>query len=90
MFTKLLKVPFSTLRSKGHKNSAYIDDSALFGTTQTSCLQNVKQSAQLLDSLGFTIHPDKSVFYPTQILTYCGGWQLSGPGARRRVRPNLL
>ena len=71
-FTKLLKVPFSVLRSQGHESSAYIDDSALFGLTKQACLNNIDQSMQLLDGLGFTIHPEKSVIQPSQVLIYLG------------------
>ena len=71
-FSKLLKIPFSYLRARGHVNYAYIDDSALFGTSFDSCRENVTQTVQLFDALGFTIHPTKSIFQPSQTLTYLG------------------
>lgn len=71
-FTKLLKIPFSALRKRGHVNSSYIDDSALFGTSFDSCQRNVTDTVRLMDGLGFTVHPEKSVMLPTQILTYLG------------------
>ena len=71
-FTKILKVPFTLLRSQGHGNSAYIDDSCLLGFTYENCIQNITDTVTLFDKLGFTIHPDKSCFVPTQILTYLG------------------
>ena len=71
-FTKLLKIPFKYLRERGHANSAYIDDSCLVDTSSEGCLQNVTDTAYLLDSLGFTVHPVKSCFEPTQVLVYLG------------------
>merc|ERR1711893_522425 len=63
-FTKILKVPFTALREQGHDSSAYLDDSALFGQTFQSCEENIQDTMKLLDSLGFTIHPEKSVLTP--------------------------
>ena len=71
-FTKVLRVPFTHLRSKGHESSAYIDDSALFAQSFDSCMENIHDTMELMDSLGFTIHPEKSVIKPTHILTYLG------------------
>ena len=61
IFTKLLKPVYATLRSMGHLNSGYIDDSYLQGDTIT-----------LFTKLGFHIHPEKSVFIPSQKLTFLG------------------
>ena len=71
-FTKVLKVPFAVLRGQGHENSAYLDDSALFGGSKEACTENVQDTIQLLDSLGFTVHPEKSVIVPSHILIYLG------------------
>lgn len=71
-FTKALKAPFSTLRAQGHDNSAYIDDSCLIGDTFEQCTENVQATALLLDKLGFTIHPEKSIFIPVHQLVYLG------------------
>ncbi|CAG2208359.1 unnamed protein product [Mytilus edulis] len=68
IFTKILKVVFSKLRSKGHCNTPYIDDSLLVSKTFSGCQSNIIDTVQLLDHLGFTIHPDKSVLQPTQII----------------------
>ena len=72
MFTKLLKPVFSTLRKLGHANVVYIDDSLLQGATVENCSLNVNDTACLLDSLGFTVHPEKSVFKPSQSITFLG------------------
>ena len=71
-FTKILKVPFAYLRARGHSNSAYIDDSFLNAGTVKSCADTVITTVSLLDGLGFTVHPDKSCFVPTQRITYLG------------------
>ena len=36
------------------------------------CFFNVLNTIEILRSLGFTIHPDKSKFIPTQCITYLG------------------
>ena len=71
-FTKLMKVVFSTLRKLGHTVIAYIDDSLLLGDTYDDCATNIKDTVLLLDSLGFTIHPDKSILTPTQSIVFLG------------------
>ena len=71
-FTKVMSPPFKHLRSKGHLSVKYLDDSLLIGETARICLNNVTDTVNLLRSLGFTIHPDKSVFVPTQKITFLG------------------
>ena len=72
IFTKLPKPVYATLHSMGHLNSGYIDDSYLQGDTVADCQQNVGDSVTLFTRLGFFIHPEKSVFVPTQRLTFLG------------------
>ena len=72
LFTKLLKPVYATLRSMGHLNSGYIDDSYLQGDTFNECSSNVTATANMMTSRGFTLHPDKSVFIPTQVLLFLG------------------
>ena len=71
-FTKLLKPVYCYLRKKGHISSGYIDDSYLQGDGYQDCLANVADTIKLFDSLGFIVHPEKSVFIPTQIITFLG------------------
>ena len=59
VFTKLLKPVFAFLRRRGHQNVGYIDDSLLAAASFLSCWHNVQDTVFLMDSLGFTIHPDK-------------------------------
>jgi len=71
-FTKLLKPVYCYLRQKGHLSSGYIDDSYLQGDEYQDCLANVGNTIKLFDSLGFIIHLEKSVFLPTQTITFLG------------------
>ena len=50
----------------------YIDDSYLQGDTRNECRRNIVSTATLFTELGFSIHPSKSVFLPTQNLTFLG------------------
>ena len=70
--TKLLKPVYATLRSTGHLNLRYIDDSYLQGDTSAECHKNVVDTIMLFTKLGFHIHPVKSVFIPSQKLTFLG------------------
>lgn len=72
IFTKVLKPLFSALRKTGHTNVAYIDDSLLQSDTFNSCKQNVKDTLDLVDSLGLTAHPEKSVALPSQTIEFVG------------------
>lgn len=71
-FTKLMKPPMTALHRLGHISSNYIDDPILQGRTYTDCVHNVIDTVSQLDPLGFVIHPDKSVFIPTQVLVILG------------------
>ena len=71
-FTKLLKPTLSTLHLRGHVSSAYLDDMYLRGKTYRGCVDNVIDSVQVVDSLGFVAHPDKSTFIPSQRLECLG------------------
>ena len=72
LFVKLSKPVWSHLRKMGHMNSAFIDDSFLVGDSLSDCRRNVMDSAHVVRSSGFVIHPTKSVFDPVQILPYLG------------------
>ena len=71
-FTKVMPHPFKHLRSKGHLLVKDLDDSLLIGETVRICLNNVTDTVNLLRSLCFNIHSDKSVFVPTQKITFLG------------------
>ena len=71
-FTKLLKPPLTELHKKGHISASYIDDLYLQGKTYDLCVSNVIDTFIQFDSLGFTIHLEKSVFVPSQRLALLG------------------
>ena len=72
IFTKFLKPVLSYLREIGYLSVVYVDDSYLQGQTFEQYLQNITETVRLLQSLGFTVHPEKSVLKPTQKLTFLG------------------
>ena len=72
IFTKITKIPFSVLRGQGHISVVYVDDSWLAGDTFEECMCNINDTIELLISLGFTIHPQKSVLTPTKKITFLG------------------
>lgn len=72
VFTKLLKPVFAHLRSLGHVSTAYIDDYCLQGDSYDSCLNNIRDTIHLIDSLGLTVHPEKSILIPTKQIVFLG------------------
>ena len=71
-FTKLYKPILATLRLKGHIIICYIDDLFLLGISYNECVSTIIDTFTLLESLGFVIHSDKSVFIPTQRIVFLG------------------
>ena len=71
-FTKILKPAYSFLRSKGHVSFGYMDDSCLQRDTYEECKHNGQDTVNLFGKLGFLTHAEKSVFEPTQIITFHG------------------
>ena len=71
-FTKLLKPVFATLRERGHLSTAFLNDSFLVAEAEMSCAQNIHDTVKLLQSLGFIVHPEKSVFEPTHRIQHLG------------------
>ena len=69
-FTKLMKPPIATLRLYGHIIAIYIDDLINLGLIFDECLKNVITSMKFLNSLGFIIHPEKSIFLQKQETTF--------------------
>ena len=67
VFTKIMKPVFATLRAKCFISTAYIDDSCLQESTFDDCKQNIDTTVAPMDSLGLTIHLDKSVLIPTNL-----------------------
>ena len=67
-----MKPPIATLRLDGHFIAIYIDDLINVGLTYGAYVKNFLASIKLLNSLGFIIHPDKSIFLPKQEITFLG------------------
>lgn len=72
VYTKIMKPVFAHLRSRGFISSAYIDDSCLQGSTWMDCVNNTIATVELMDSLGLTVHPEKSVFSPCKQIIFLG------------------
>ena len=72
LFTKILEPIYADLHSVGHVSKGHIDDSFLVGYTRSACEQNIQDTVECFDSLGFVIHPEKSVLIPTQELEFLG------------------
>ena len=72
LFTKLLKPPFAKLRSLGYCIVGYIDDTLLIAPSKEEAEMAVNHTAIVLSELGFIIHPRKSIFNPTQQISYLG------------------
>ena len=72
IFTKVSKVPFSHLRSKGFVSVVFVDDSYLQGNTYERGLYNIEGTTELLLNLGITIHLAKPILTPTQRITFLG------------------
>ena len=72
IFTKLLKPPLAFLRSMGLTIISYIDDTLIISNTREQSVKAVMETATTLSDLGFVIHPDKSLFSPTQEIKFLG------------------
>ena len=71
-FTKITKALFGYLREIGYQNTFYIDDSFLIEISFQRCFDNMMATVDYSTKAGFVVNPDKSVLWPTQILTYLG------------------
>lgn len=72
IFTKLTKPLLARLRTNGFTNSIYIDDLLLISKDEELSNINVGITSDLLDKAGFTIHPVKSEFKPSQVIEFLG------------------
>ena len=69
-FTKLLKPPLSYLRLQQVTVAEFIDDLITLGRSFAECERNIKLIVTLLDSLGFVVHPNKSIFVPARSIEH--------------------
>ena len=72
IFTKILKPVFATLRAKfGHSCLGYIDDSLNLADSYAETERATLHAVELLISLGFMIHPEKSILIsPRRLLNF--------------------
>ena len=70
-FTKLMKPPFSFLRSEGYLSVIYVEDYYLQGDSFTKCAKNLVR-IDILESLGFYIKMEKSEIISKQQITFLG------------------
>ena len=68
-FTKLLKAPLAYLHRRLINIAVSIDDLFTCSPSYVKCEQNIKCSINLLESLGFIIHP---LFVPRRCFEYLG------------------
>lgn len=72
IFTKTLKPVLATLHKMGHISVAHIDDCFLQSQSYDQCVGNVIDTILLFDSLGWVVHPLKSIFIPAQEIITLG------------------
>ena len=72
VFTKITKPLMAVLRSQGFSNSIYIDDILLTADTFEEISSNVKETIQIFDAAGFTVHTKKSVVHGTKNIEFLG------------------
>ena len=72
LFTKILKPIFAWFRHQGYRCSYYVDDSINMNRDQTVCHSTTCTMANTMESLGFLINKEKSVFEPSQRIVYFG------------------
>ena len=92
-----MKPVYSTLRTRGHVSSGYLDDSFLLGDTSVQCQSNVNSTYSLFGDLGFNVSREKSVTQPTQVIEHLGFvlnpinmtvsliWQADGSKIEKRI-----
>lgn len=64
VFTKIMKVVVKYLRSLGFSSVIYLDDILCIESTYERCLENINQTVNLLQWLGFMVNFRKSVLNP--------------------------
>ena len=72
IFTKVLKVVLTFLRSRGLRVSAWFDDIVIVASSVNLLLEHLYFAKLILKSLGFLINDAKSSFAPSQSLSHLG------------------
>lgn len=72
IYTKVLRPVYAWFRKQGFRCSYYIDDSLNMNKDRDVCMSNALKISETLQSLGYTINKEKSVFIPTQRIIFFG------------------
>ncbi|XP_057338526.1 uncharacterized protein LOC130676391 [Microplitis mediator] len=72
LFTKISKPIANFLRSLGFLSVVYLDDWLCFGRDIEECLNNLNQTKQCLESVGFVVNKDKSTLLPDTRCQFLG------------------
>ena len=72
IFSKVLKVAITFLRSKGIKMSFYLDDIIIVSSSPSLLQQHVAFTVKFLSNLGFFINFEKSSLNPSRSITHLG------------------
>ncbi|KAL7287587.1 hypothetical protein TKK_0018234 [Trichogramma kaykai] len=72
IFIKILKPALAFLRAQGLRSVVHLDDILLIGSNYEECRNNFVKTRQLLSSLGFVIHNEKSDSVPKKIRSWLG------------------
>lgn len=72
IFSNVVKALVLAARSMDISVVHYLDDTLLFHASSTLAASRTTMFADLLQRAGFFVHPDKSVFTPTQVISYLG------------------
>lgn len=72
IFTKIMKPVMNVLRGRGFLSTIYLDDIFCFDRSFKLCKNNVIESKQFLEELGFILNKDKSSLIPSQRCKFLG------------------
>lgn len=71
-FSRLLRLISTYQRTLGFRLVVYLDDALMVEASKKLTEETVKETTSLLESLGFVINQEKSVFKPAQSMDYIG------------------
>ncbi|XP_044147245.1 uncharacterized protein LOC122935540 [Bufo gargarizans] len=71
-FTKLLRPVMAWLRCRGVRLIVYLDDILVMHQCQSTLLQHLQWTSQLLTDLGFLLNPEKSILTPSRQMEFLG------------------
>jgi hypothetical protein len=72
LFSRLMATIVKFARAAGMDVSFYLDDTLLRAASYSLAWRDLRVFGQLLELAGFLLHRDKSVYEPTQVITYLG------------------